>query len=67
MIPTDHFFGSFDSFETEVGHDAEKDEYYARALGLEARHKYQEQALNDLNAKIFDAVSRGEIVPNMGN
>jgi endo-1,4-beta-D-glucanase Y len=64
VIYTDHFMGVFDNFETEIG--KEGDEYYARALGLEARHKYQEQALNDLNAKLQEAILKGEIVPNGG-
>lgn len=45
----------------------EGDVWIASALGLEARHKYREQALNDLNEKVYNAVSRGEIVPDMGN
>lgn len=65
MFPTDHIFGIFDDFETEIRKDG--DEYVASALGMEARHKYQEQALNDLNAKLQDAIANGTLVPNMGN
>lgn len=59
---TDHFFGAFDDFPTELRRDGE--EWVASAQGLEARHAYQDQALNDLNAKIYDAISRGELFPD---
>lgn len=67
MIYTDHLFGSFDSFQTDVQFDEATQEWVASAQGYEARHQFQELALNDLNSKIFDAVSRGELVPGMGN
>lgn len=67
MFSTDHFFGAFDEYPTDIRHDAEKGEWVASALGLEARAKYQETALDELNHKIYDAVSRGELVPDMGN
>lgn len=65
MFTTDHFQGAFDDFPTEIR--KEGDEFVASALGIEARHRYQDQALNDLNAKLYDAISKGEIVPDMGN
>jgi hypothetical protein len=66
-IPTDHLFGAFDTFETSIVQDPSTGEWVASALGLESRHRTQDQALNDLNEKVYDAVSRGELVPNMGN
>jgi len=66
MFGTDHLFGSFDEFPTDIRQESDGT-WVASALGLEKRHKYQEQALNDLNAALFDAVSQGTIVPNMGN
>jgi hypothetical protein len=65
MFPTDHLFGDFTEFPTDLRREG--DEWIASAMGIEARHQFQEQALNDLNVKIYDAVSKGEIVPNMGN
>jgi len=65
MFTTDHFQGAFDSFETDLRQDG--NEWVASAMGIESRHQYQEQALNDLNAKLHDAISKGELVPNMGN
>jgi hypothetical protein len=59
---TDHFFGAFDDFPTNLRQEGE--EWVAEAQGLEARHKFQDQALNDLNAKIYDAISRGELTPD---
>lgn len=64
MNYTDHFQGAFDDFPTELRREGE--EWVASALGVEARHAFQDQALNDLNAKIYDAISRGDIVPNGG-
>jgi hypothetical protein len=66
MFSTDHFYGAFDEFPTDLKQDADGT-WVASAMGLEARHQYQEQALNDLNAALLDAVSKGELVPNMGN
>lgn len=66
MIPTDHLQGAFDSFHTDVRQEPDGT-WVASALGLESRHAHHEQALNDLNAKVYDAISRGEIVPDMGN
>lgn len=65
MNTMDHLNGSFDSFETEIGKDG--DLFYAKALGIEVRNANQEQALNDLNQKLYDAITRGELIPNMGN
>lgn len=64
MFMTDHFQGAFDDFPTDLRQ--EEGQWVASALGIEARHQYQEMALNDLNAKIYDAISKGEIVPQMG-
>jgi len=65
MIPMDHLDGYFE-FETEIGKDEKG--FYARAQGFEARHpNFQDQAINDLNEKVFDAISRGDLVPNLGN
>jgi hypothetical protein len=64
MFTMDHFFGSFE-FETEIGQDDKG--FFARAHGLEARHPFSsDQALNDLNQKVDEAISKGEIVPTMG-
>ena len=65
MFPTDHFFGSFD-FETETGIDDKG--AWARAQGFEARHPFStDQALNDLNSLLDDAIAQGKLVPDMGN
>jgi hypothetical protein len=65
MLPLDHFDGSFE-FAIETGQDDKG--HWARAHGREARHPYDpSQAVNDLNAELYDAISRGDIVPNMGN
>ena len=66
MFTTDHFDGAFDEFPTDIKQESDGT-WVASALGLEARHRDQSQALNDLNAKLYDAVSRGELIPNMGN
>lgn len=60
MHNTDFLFGSFE-FPTEI--TREGDIYIARAQGYEARSAYQDIALNDLNAKLNDALERGEIIP----
>jgi len=63
--PMDHLEGIFDGFETEVGSD--EDGFYARALDREVKGRPNaEQALNDLNQILYDAISRGEILPDMG-
>lgn len=67
MFTTDHFNGAFDDFQTELEFDEKKSMWKASALGYSAKHKYQDQAINDLNEKLFNAVTNGEIVPNMGN
>ena len=65
MFTMDHFAGSFE-FNTEVGQD--DNGHFARAMGFEARHPFSaEQALNDLNEQLDSAISRGELVPDMGN
>ena len=65
MFPMDHFDGAFE-FAIETGRDDKG--VYARSQGREARHAFStEQAINDLNEELHNAVSRGEIVPNMGN
>jgi hypothetical protein len=62
--PMDHLFGSFDSFDTDTGKDAKG--FYARALGREVTGRPNlEQALNDLNEILYDAISKGEILPDM--
>jgi len=64
MFTMDHFGGSFE-FPTETGSDEQG--VYARALGYEARHPFSpEQALNDLNAAIDNAISEGKLIPTMG-
>jgi hypothetical protein len=60
-FPTDFLFGSFE-FATEMR--KEGDVYIASALGVEARHRDQSQALNDLNQKISDGLERGTIRPD---
>jgi hypothetical protein len=65
VIPLDHLDGDFSDFPTDTGKDDKG--FYARALGLEARHAFsQEQALAELNTLLYDKVSRGELIPNMG-
>ncbi len=65
MFPLDHFEGSFE-FETTVGKDDRG--FFARAEGLEARHPFSaDQALNDLNNILDEAITTGKLVPNMGN
>jgi hypothetical protein len=65
MFPTDHFFGQF-QFETETGTDDKG--CYARAQGFEARHPFStDQALNDLNQVLDNAIATGKLVPDMGN
>ncbi len=65
MFSNDHMFGSFD-LETETGKDDKG--FFARAQGYEARHPFSaDQALNDLNNVLDEAVSSGKLVPNMGN
>lgn len=66
MFTTDHFDGSIEGYETKIDHQPDGT-WKASALGLDAIHADQGQALNDLNEKIFNAVSRGELTPNMGN
>lgn len=63
--PMDHLEGIFDGFETEVGSDEKG--FYARAMGREVTGRPDaDQAINDLNQIIYDAISRGEIIPDMG-
>lgn len=65
MFPTDHFHGSFD-LETQTGKDDKG--FYAKANGYEARHPFSaDQALNDLNQLLDNAIASGKLVPNMGN
>jgi uncharacterized protein YicC (UPF0701 family) len=65
MFPTDHFDGSFE-LNIETGRDDKG--VYARSLGYEVRHPSNlEQAVQELNEEIYNAVSRGEIVPSMDN
>jgi hypothetical protein len=60
----DHLEGVFDGFETEIGSD--ENGFFARSMGREVTGRpNQEQALNDLNSIIYDAISKGEIVPDM--
>lgn len=61
---TDHMFGAFDSFETDIGQDDKG--FYARALGCEGRAGNQDQAVNDLNMQIETAITKGELMPDMG-
>ena len=64
QIPTDYLFGAWE-FATDIGKD--DGGYYAKALGYEAHHpSSQDQALNDLNQKLSDAMERGELVPDFG-
>lgn len=62
-MPLDFFNGSFE-FETEFRREG--DLHVATALGYEARHRDPSQALNDLNAKIDEAITKGELVPDQG-
>lgn len=63
--PMDHLEGHFTGFETETGKDERG--YFARALGREVTGRPNlEQSLNDLNQILYDAISRGEILPDMG-
>jgi len=61
--PTDFLNGSFE-FDTQI--DKDGDIYVASAMGVSARHRSMEQAINDLNSKIDIAITRGELVPNQG-
>ena len=64
QIPTDYLQGQWE-FPTEIGRDGEG--YFAKAMGYEARHATsQDQALNDLNIKLNDAMDRGELHPDIG-
>jgi hypothetical protein len=64
MFTMDHFYGSFE-FPTETGQDEKG--FWARAEGFEARHPISpDQALNDLNAALEEAISTGKLVPTMG-
>ena len=67
MFSTDHFDGSFEGFDTDVRFDDTTSEWVTSAMGIEARHPDQSQSLSEFNAKFYDAVSRGEVVPNMSN
>ena len=67
MFTMDHFEGSMEGFETEVRFDPDAQVWVTSAMGIEARHQDQSQSLNDFNEKFNDAVSRGELTPNMGN
>lgn len=56
-------FGSFE-FPTEVRIEddaAGLPLYIATSLGFESRNRDQSQAVNDLNAKLFEAIQKGEI------
>jgi hypothetical protein len=67
MFTTDHFEGSFEGYDTDVRFDEATSEWVTSAMGIEARHQSQSQSLNDFNAKFYEAVSRGEVIPSMGN
>jgi len=66
MFTTDHFDGSFEGWETELTQQPDGT-WKASGLGVEVTHADREQALNDLNEKVFDGISKGEITPSMGN
>jgi hypothetical protein len=66
VIFLDHMDGAFDSFETDIKQN-EDGTWTASALGVSKSHQFQELALNDLNEEIYNKVSRGELVPGMGN
>lgn len=63
MFSTDHFFGSFD-FQTDLEQAADG-VWTARALGVEAKHRDRDQALNDLNKSLDEKLIKGEIRPQM--
>lgn len=63
MIFTDHLNGDFTDFETEIG-KGDDGLFFAKAMGYAAKSLYQDQALNDLNIQIYEAISKGELVPN---
>ena len=66
MIPTDHLYGSFEGYETEIKQN-EDGTFTASGLGRSVTDRFQEVAIDKLNHEIYDAVTRGELVPNMGN
>jgi len=63
MHSTEYLQGSFE-FDTELRREGNT--FVASAMGIEARHASQEQALNDLNEKLNVAMERGELVPQQG-
>ena len=62
FLPNDYLFGSFE-FPTELEKDG--DVYVAKAMGYEARHEDRDQAINDLNFKLNDAMEKGDLSPQM--
>jgi hypothetical protein len=64
MQSRDFLEGSFE-FQTEITRDG--DDYIASAQGYSAKHRSQDQAINDLNRKLSDAMESGRLQPGMGN
>jgi len=60
-----HLDGFLGSIDTETGSDERG--FFARALGREVVGRPNvEQAVNDLNQVLEEAILKGEIVPDMG-
>ena len=62
FLPNDYLFGSWE-FPTDVRQDG--DDWVASAMGYSAKHEDKDQALNDLNAKLNEAMEKGELRPQM--
>lgn len=58
--PNDMLFGSFE-FDIEI--ESNDDGYVASAMGFSAESPYKEIAINDLNAKLYEAVMSGNLRP----